>query len=420
MGRVIKGGAGGAGQKGPPARPPTRVAVDMGKRVIGREVYQAKQAAEELLARAELERTRMLEQARRQAAQLREEAMSRGAAEAFAQAATEALLAFRRRAQRYADAADDIRFLAREVVRKVLGTDSDLSAQDVERILQQGMSQLRARRRLRVQVPEARLKALAQERPNLMKTLKDEPDLVIEAATDVSTGFARVVTEVGGALCAEETALNSLADAVNVHEQPNLAPRRESAERRRFENRTEDGSGEGSSGSRAPAAVSMVDEEAEDVDDDDLELSADAPPAVSVESSEDDDGALLSVDPGDLASAARVYPAAAGPDDETETFGLDRAQLRAIVRRRKGASIDDGEVFRSGSRTAARPPRARLADNSSDPNATMTIALSDIQAAEPSLAFSDLPDLPVAPVDDDELELFTDTQVPSPPQKKKK
>ena len=53
-----------------------------------------------------------------------------------------------------------------------------------------------------------------------MKALQSEPDLVIEGADDVSTGFARVVTENGGALCAEDTALDALSMAVNVREQP--------------------------------------------------------------------------------------------------------------------------------------------------------------------------------------------------------
>ena len=57
----------------------------------------------------------------------------------------------------------------------------------------------------------------------MMKALDAEPDLVIEDADDVGDGFARVVTEVGGALCSESTALDALAVAVDVHEQPRVA-----------------------------------------------------------------------------------------------------------------------------------------------------------------------------------------------------
>lgn len=216
MARVIKHGA---GQK--TARPATRVIVDAGaKKVIEREVYQAKQDAEHILKRAEEERQRLLAEGKRQAAQAREEAMARGASEAFASAAAEALTAFRRRAERYAEAADDIRVLALEVVKKVLGNHPDLGPNDVDRILQRGMAQLRARRRLRLQVSGRRLGELGSERPNLMKALQSEPDLLVEGVDDVGLGFARVVTEVGGALCAEETALDALSRAVNVREQP--------------------------------------------------------------------------------------------------------------------------------------------------------------------------------------------------------
>lgn len=216
MARVIKAGG---GQK--PARPGTRVLVDAGpKKVIEREVFQAKQDAEHILRRAEEQRLRLLAEGKRQAAQAREEAMARGASEAFAAAAAEALTAFRLRADRYAEAADDIRALALEVMQKILGAEPDLGAHEVEKTLARGMAQLRARRRLRLQLGFARLAELSSERPNLMKALQSEPDLVVEGVEDVNAGFVRVVTEVGGALCAEDAALDVLSTAVNVREQP--------------------------------------------------------------------------------------------------------------------------------------------------------------------------------------------------------
>lgn len=220
MARVIKAGGQGSQRS---ARAPSRIAVGSGKKVIERAVYQARQDAAHILRRADEERAKVLADGKKKASQAHEEAMARGASEAFAAAAAEALAAFRRRAERYAEAADDIRVLALEVVKKLLGTDPDLGQRDVERILQRGMAQLRARRRLRVQVSQRRLEALASERPNLMKAVASEPDLVMEPTDDVGLGFARVVTEIGGALCAEQTALDALALSVNVHEQPRPA-----------------------------------------------------------------------------------------------------------------------------------------------------------------------------------------------------
>lgn len=224
MARVIK--AGGDGAKAP-RRPAPRMG-QPGRPVIEKEVWRAQQEAAELQARAEAERDRVLAEGKRQAAQAREEAQAEGAQEAFAQAAQEALAAFRHRAERYAEAADDIRTLALEVVRKVLGADPQLSPDAVQAVLDRGMARLRARRRLRVQVPEPRLVALGKERPALLAALKREPDLILEAADDVSPGFARVVTEVGGALCSEQTALDQLAEAVEVDEQA-VAPRPKSS-----------------------------------------------------------------------------------------------------------------------------------------------------------------------------------------------
>lgn len=223
MARVIKAGQDKA--KAPRRPLPPRIG-QPGRPVIEKEVYWAQQEAARIQEEAEEERERILAEGKRQAAQAREEAQAQGAQEAFAQAAQEALAAFRHRAERYAEAADDIRLLALEVVKKILGAEPQLGPRAVEAILERGLSRLRARRRLRVQVPDARLSALSRERPALLAALKREPDLVLEAAFDVSPGFARVVTEVGGALCSEQTALDALAEAVNVDEQAIAPPPR--------------------------------------------------------------------------------------------------------------------------------------------------------------------------------------------------
>ncbi|HEY1098942.1 MAG TPA: hypothetical protein VGF99_08435 [Myxococcota bacterium] len=214
MARVIKGGV-GAGA----ARPATRVLAQADvKKVIEKETYLARQEAEELLKRAEEERREILAEGKQAAARAREEAMTRGASEAFAAAAAEALVAFRRRAERYDEAADDIRILATEIARKLLGGEPDLAAKDIERILANGLAKLRARRKLRVLVATGRRATLSYERPNLIKAVDNEPDLLLEESADVGAGFARVVTEVGGALCGEDEALEALAEAVNVKE----------------------------------------------------------------------------------------------------------------------------------------------------------------------------------------------------------
>ena len=141
---------------------------------------------------------------------------TQGAEEAFATAAKEALTAFHRRWERYEEAAEDIRILALEVARKILGVPSSLPESKVDQIMNQGMTKLRARRRLRIQLSESRHRALYAERPLLMKRLEKKPDLVIESVSDVRAGFARITTEVGGALCSEQAALDQLAQSIGI------------------------------------------------------------------------------------------------------------------------------------------------------------------------------------------------------------
>lgn len=223
MARVIKA-------SGTSAEPPRRPAARLGappaqkRQVIEKEVYKAQVRAGEIRKEAEVERERLVAEGKRQAAQLREEAQSEGAAEAFAEAAAEALTAFRRRAERYGDAADDIRSLALEVVRKVLGHSPKLSERAIRAIIEQGMNRLRARRKLRVQLPESRLIALNRERPGLVAAINKEPDILLETVMDVSAGYCRVVTEVGGALCSEQTALDTLSDTLDVDERAVAPP----------------------------------------------------------------------------------------------------------------------------------------------------------------------------------------------------
>ncbi len=224
MARVIKGGQGD--KRSAPRANPTRLAA--GRKVIDRDLYRAQQEASEIILAAEAERDAIMAEGKRKAAKAREEASTLAAEEAFAMAAQEALLAFRRRAERYLEAADDIRTLAHEVARRVVGADLSLTLDDIDTLVHDGMQKLRARRKLRVQIPQLRFDALVRERPILMRALEAEPDLLVEANDDVSEGFARVALEVGDALCAEQDALDSLAEAIDVDESA-VAPEPKSA-----------------------------------------------------------------------------------------------------------------------------------------------------------------------------------------------
>ena len=219
MARVIK--AGGDALRADKARTPRRSSARVGQSgrpVIEKVVFRAQQEAADKRVAAEAKRERILTEGRQKALQAREEAQVGGAAEAFAEAAKEAILAFRHRAERYGEAASDIEILALEVVKKVLGQTPSLSTEQVKEVLNTGLMRLRARRRLRIQIPESRLEALKKERAVLITALEKEPDLLLEAQLDVNPGFARVFTEAGAALCAEAAALELLAEALEVDE----------------------------------------------------------------------------------------------------------------------------------------------------------------------------------------------------------
>ena len=168
MARVIKGGQ--SDKRVAPRANPTRLAA--GRKVIDRDLYRAQQIASEIVLEAEAERDAIVAEGKRKAAKAREEASTLAAEEAFAMAAQEALIAFRRRAERYGEAADDIRTLAHEVARRIVGAELTLTLDDIDDMVHEGMRKLRARRKLRVQIPSVRFAALVKDRPILMRALE--------------------------------------------------------------------------------------------------------------------------------------------------------------------------------------------------------------------------------------------------------
>lgn len=383
MARVIKAGANTGTAK--PARPATRMLAQADlKGAIKADVVLAKQEAAELLKRADEERREILNEGKRQAALAREEAATRAAAAAFAQAAEEALVAFRKRADRYGEAAGDIRALALAIAKKVLGAEPDLGHKDVERILQRGLLALRAKRKVRVQVSPGRRAEIAYERPHMMKAVSAAPDLLMEDADDVREGFARIVTEVGGALCAEDSALDAVALAVNVKETPRH--RRARTGRLSVDGATGEGGSvemhEGPTGKvqvvPARAAVRAAIHDVHDVDDDDSVEDA----AVDDDSSVDDDASL---------------PDAAVVEDD---FDDDATRaLPARVARPRDVSV--GGV-------AQRPAPVRVEVNNRA--ATRAIAVDGPPRSRHDGAARPAP----APLDgggdDDDLDLFTDAR----------
>jgi flagellar biosynthesis/type III secretory pathway protein FliH len=368
MARVIKGGI-GAGA----ARPATRVLAQADvKKVIEKETFLAKQEAGELLKRAEDERRALLAEGKQLAAQAREEAMTRGASEAFSAAAAEALVAFRRRADRYGEAADDVRILAVEIARKLLGTEPDLAPSDIDRIVAAGLSKLRAKRKLRVLVAVGRRASLQYERPNLIKAVDAEPDLLLEEAADVGVGYARVVTEVGGALCAEDSALEALAEAVNVKEIARTAPRNPNR------------SASTQVGHRQPQGPTGVGD-----DDDSVE---EWPPSASAEQDELPDAAVEE-DPNSVDEFDDDI-------DDVEDF-RDVAPLPAPLPRPRVSAAPPA---------LGTPPRSPKPVSSVDRAPVDRVPTGRVLAQTRAIAVSDVRASTVDLDDDEDLDLFTDAR----------
>jgi len=360
--RVIKGSGGGQ-----PRAAPQRAAGK--RRVLEKEVYRAKQEAEQIKKDAATEVEGILHEGKRAAAQQREEAQADGAAEAFAHAAAEALTAFRSRAERYGEAADDIRVLALEVVHKVVGHTTKLPADKIDTILEEGMDLLRARRKLRLQLPEDRLTALQQERPALITALHREPDLLLESADDVSQGYCRVVTEMGGALCAEQTALDTLAEALEVDEQA-VAPAPHSARNDVADAIADDDADEDAN---EDDEYEYVDED--EVEDDEYEY---------VDASEDDDDD--------------------GEDDNDDDDGVPDSTQVLAHRPTKLRPGRERDPVQAGARARARALGASGLDTG--PEETEALVGGDLRADLDKRRPSDDED------DEDDLDLFADDSLP--------
>ena len=181
-----------------------------GGRLIEGDVYRAQQRAREILKEGEQERKRRLAKGKQEVALAREEAMAKGAVEAFETVAREALIIFKEKAGRYADVEKDVRLLAEEVAKKILGSPLSLSSDVLDKMTKAGIHKLKMRRQLKIQFAKGRLKELNEEAPVLVKQVQSEPDFEMGESSDVKRGFVRVLTEVGSALMEESLAMETL------------------------------------------------------------------------------------------------------------------------------------------------------------------------------------------------------------------
>jgi hypothetical protein len=165
--------------------------------IIKGSLYRELQDIEALRAQAEQDRKRIIAEGKQQAISAKEQAMTEGANQAFAEASEQALNIFVDRAKYCVDLMGQLKQLTDEISQKILGGKLTLPKEDQDKILQASVRKIRSRRKLKIQAASITgLEKLAQL-----------PDFEVEAVTDLPAGFLRIVTEVGSSLWDEKAAM---------------------------------------------------------------------------------------------------------------------------------------------------------------------------------------------------------------------
>lgn len=165
--------------------------------IIKGNLYQELQEVTLLKTQTETERRKIISDAKQQAHLAKEQAMVKGANQAFSEAAEQALQIFIERIHSCTALKDPLKRLCDEISQKILGGKLSLPEPEQDKILEAAIHKIRARRKLKIQA------AVLGE----LEKLKNLPDFDIETATDLPVGFLRISTEVGSALWEEKTAI---------------------------------------------------------------------------------------------------------------------------------------------------------------------------------------------------------------------
>lgn len=160
-------------------------------------VFKEQQDIKALYKQAEEDRKKIIAEAKHQATLAKEQAMTDGANQAFAQAATLALSIFSDRAKYCQDLKNPLQRLATEIAQKILGGLLALDVTKQNALIDTGIEKIRSRRKLKIQLTH----------PELLAAIHKLPDFEVEAVHDLPEGFLRIVTEVGSALWNEQEAI---------------------------------------------------------------------------------------------------------------------------------------------------------------------------------------------------------------------
>ncbi|MEI6805531.1 MAG: hypothetical protein WCK49_03380 [Myxococcaceae bacterium] len=163
-------------------------------------LYREQQEVDALYAQAEIDIKNIVSKAKKDVAAAKEQAMTEGANQAFAEASSQALDIFIERTQYCLDLKNQLGQLTQEISRKILGNPLALPQAEQDKILEAAIQKIRSRHKLKIQATN--ITSLA--------SISNLPDFEIEAATDLPAGFLRVTTEVGSSLWDEKIAAEKI------------------------------------------------------------------------------------------------------------------------------------------------------------------------------------------------------------------
>lgn len=168
-------------------------------------LFREQQEISELYAQAETNRKKISSNAKQQALQTKEEAMTQGANQAFAEASEQALEIFIERAKYCADLKGQLKQLTDEISQKILGGKLTLPEAEQDNILNAALNKLRSRHKLKIQATDI----------SQLEKLKQLPDFEVEAVADLPAGFLRIVTEIGSSLWDDKAAIPKITVSID-------------------------------------------------------------------------------------------------------------------------------------------------------------------------------------------------------------
>ena len=174
-----------------PILPPKRSPIVKGS------AFLEQQEIDALHAQTEIDRKKIIADGKLQANHAKEQAMTEGANQAFAEASEQALNIFVERSKYCLDLKSQLKQLTEEISKKILGGKLTLPDAEQDKILNAALSKMRSRHKLKIQTSDV----------SPLEKLKQLPDFEIETATDLPPGFTRLTTEIGSSLWDDKTAI---------------------------------------------------------------------------------------------------------------------------------------------------------------------------------------------------------------------